>query len=427
MNNYVKSINQKKDKLSREQILSLLDDVTEENEILNSIINSLSTGVLVVENNFKLLRHNTAANGCLPYKNHLDEIEKTKRPLWEFIEEEEIAVYFKKCKEKSITNGQEEFSYKTQGGLVRFVSITIMPLVHVMEISGSIILVRDITEKKNHDVLLHRMENLANLTNLAAGMAHEIKNPLGAISIHIQLLQKAVNKARDNKDILPPAKFVENHIDIVNEEIDHLNKLVMDFLMAVRPVKATLELKDPNKIIQTLVDFCKPEFKKNRIRVEFFPCEKEQKIMIDEKLFRDVIMNLSQNALAAIKSSSNYEIKDFDYDNLQNNSNIENLPEVVREEDFTNYFKIQNNVKDNKYVIEVIDNGCGMSDETIAKLFEPYFTTKANGTGLGMTMVYKIVKEFSGEILVDSKENEGTKFTLIFPIPQKDTKLLSKN
>ena len=149
--------------------------------------------------------------------------------------------------------------------------------------------------------------------------------------------------------------------------------------------------------------------------------------MIDEKLFRDVIMNLSQNALAAIKSSSNYEIKDFDYDNLQNNSNIENLPEVVREEDFTSYFKIQNNVKDNKYVIEVIDNGCGMSDETIAKLFEPYFTTKANGTGLGMTMVYKIVKEFSGEILVDSKENEGTKFTLIFPIPQKDTKLLSKN
>lgn len=425
MNNYVKSINQKKDKLSREQILSLLDDVTEENEILNSIINSLSTGVLVVENNFKLLRHNTAAKGCLPYKNHLDEIEKTKRPLWEFIEEEEIAVYFKKCKEKSITNGQEEFSYKTQGGLVRFVSITIMPLVHVMEISGSIILVRDITEKKNQDVLLHRMENLANLTNLAAGMAHEIKNPLGAISIHIQLLQKAINKARDNENILPPAKFVENHIDIVNEEIDHLNKLVMDFLMAVRPVKAMLELKNPDKIIQTIVDFCKPEFNKNRIRLEFIPCKKNIKIMLDEKLFRDVIMNLAQNSLAAIKAISVVE-KNENFDK-NSNANVNNLPEIIRESDFNYFFKIENHIKENKFIIEVSDNGCGMSAETVSKIFEPYFTTKANGTGLGMTMVYKIIKEFSGEIFVESKENNGTKFTVIFPIPQKDAKLLSKN
>lgn len=425
MNNYVKSINQKKDKLSREQILSLLDDVTEENEILNSIINSLSTGVLVVENNFKLLRHNTAAKGCLPYKNHLDEIEKTKRPLWEFIEEEEIAVYFKKCKEKSITNGQEEFSYKTQGGLVRFVSITIMPLVHVMEISGSIILVRDITEKKNQDVLLHRMENLANLTNLAAGMAHEIKNPLGAISIHIQLLQKAINKARDNENILPPAKFVENHIDIVNEEIDHLNKLVMDFLMAVRPVKAMLELKNPDKIIQTIVNFCKPEFNKNRIRLEFIPCKKNIKIMLDEKLFRDVIMNLAQNSLAAIKAISVVE-KNENFDK-NSNANVNNLPEIIRESDFNYFFKIENHIKENKFIIEVSDNGCGMSAETVSKIFEPYFTTKANGTGLGMTMVYKIIKEFSGEIFVESKENNGTKFTVIFPIPQKDTKLLSKN
>jgi signal transduction histidine kinase len=66
-----------------------------------------------------------------------------------------------------------------------------------------------------------------------------------------------------------------------------------------------------------------------------------------------------------------------------------------------------------------------MSDETLSKLFEPYYTTKANGTGLGMAMVYKIVKEFSGEITVDSKEGQGTAFILSFPIPQKDVKLLS--
>lgn len=418
MRNYVKRINQKKDKLSREQLLSLLDDVIERNDILNSIINSLTTGVLIIENNFNLIRYNTAAESCLLYKKHLNEIEKAERPLWEFIDDEDICAFLKKCKEKSITNSQEEFSIKTSGGSIRFLSVSISPLVHFTKICGFIILVRDITEKKNQDVLLHRMENLANLTNLAAGMAHEIKNPLGAISIHIQLLQKAIEKARNNENILPPKKFVENHIDIVNEEIEHLNKLVMDFLLAVRPVKATLELKDPNKIIQTLVDFFSPEFKRNKIRIEFIPAS------------RDVIINLSQNSLSAIKSSADY--KNANYDSEQNetesneNENSENLPDVFAEEDFAKYFKIQNSIQDNKYVIEISDNGCGMSPEIVTRIFEPYFTTKANGTGLGMTMVYKIVKEFSGEILVYSKENKGTKITLIFPIPQRYTKLLTK-
>ena len=243
------------------------------------------------------------------------------------------------------------------------------------------------------------MENLANLTNLAAGMAHEIKNPLGAISIHIQLIQKALEKARENQDKLPAKKFVEDHIDVVNEEIDHLNKLVMDFLLAVRPIKAQLELKDPDKVIENLVNFFTPEFNKEKIEVNLTEAGSGKRIMIDEKLFRDVIMNLSQNALAAIKSK-------------------------FAGEEGGKLF-ISSCEKDNKYIIKISDNGCGMSDETLAKIFEPYYTTKANGTGLGMTMVYKIVKEFSGEITVDSKEGEGTSFTMSFPIPQKDVKLLS--
>ena len=425
MRNYVKRINQKKEKLSKDQLLTLIDDLIEENDILNSIINSLSTGILIVDKDFKLLRHNTASESRLPYKIYPDEIENSKESLWNFIDDDEICSFFKNCKEKAITNSQEEFSIKTSGGTVRFISISISPLVQKINISGLIILIRDITDKKNQDVLLHRMENLANLTNLAAGMAHEIKNPLGAISIHIQLLQKAVDKARDNENILPPAKFVENHIDIVNEEIEHLNKLVMDFLMAVRPVKAMLELKDPDKIIQTIVDFCKPEFYKNRIRIDFIPCKKNKKIMLDEKLLRDVIMNLAQNSLAAIKTISASE-KNEVFENKAG-ENVKNLPEIIRDCDFNYFFKIENHIEDNKFIIEVSVNGCGMSAETVSKIFEPYFTTKANGTGLGMTMVYKIIKEFSGEIFVESKENNGTKFTIIFPIPQKDAKLLEKN
>lgn len=400
MRGYVKRVKQKAEKLSKEQVLSLLEDVVDENESLYSVFESLSTGLLITDDNFRLLRSNTIAESWLPFSERLEDILGSEKPIWEYIEDEDIADYLRRCLEKNITNSSEDFSTVTSGGTVRFLTVTIAPLINEGELNGKMILVRDITEKKNQDILLHRMENLANLTNLAAGMAHEIKNPLGAISIHIQLIQKALAKARENQDKLPAKKFVEDHIYIVNEEIEHLNKLVMDFLLAVRPIKAQLELKEPDKLIEGLVSFFKPEFNREGIEVVFRPSDSGKRILLDEKLFRDVIMNISQNSLAALKSK---------YSSDQTGAK----------------FCISNTVRENKYIITIADNGCGMSEESLSKIFEPYYTTKANGTGLGMTMVYKIIKEFSGEIIVDSEEGKGTAFTITFPIPQKDVKLLS--
>lgn len=401
MRGYVKRVSQKAAKLSQEQLVSLLDDMVEENENLYSILESISAGLLIVDNDFFLLQSNKIVESRLNFNVYLDDPKASSAPIWEFMEDEEIGEYFKKCAEKEITNTTEDFTIMTSGGSVRFITITMTPLVHNGETTGKIILVRDVTEKKNQEVLLHRMENLANLTNLAAGMAHEIKNPLGAISIHIQLITKALEKARANNDILPAPKFVEDHIDVVNEEIDHLNKLIMDFLFAVRPVNAQLQLRKPAALIQNIADFITPEFHDNEVSVKVIIKDSESRLLLDEKLFRDVLLNLSQNALAAIKSK-------------KDNSDI---PETYEGE-----FTIECASAENKYYIIVSDNGCGMKSETVAKIFEPYFTTKANGTGLGMTMVYKIVKEFSGDISVESQEGKGTVFTMVFPL-QQDGKL----
>ncbi len=413
MRSYVKRVKQKAEKLSKEQVLSLLEGVVDENESLYSVLESLSTGLLIINDDFQLLRYNQIAESWLPFSERLEEILGSDSSIWEYIEDEEIATFLKKCQVKNITNSSEEFSTVTSGGSVRFLTVTIAPLINEGELNGKMILVRDITEKKSQDILLHRMENLANLTNLAAGMAHEIKNPLGAISIHIQLIQKALEKARENEDKLPAKKFVEDHIDVVNEEIEHLNKLVMDFLLAVRPVKAQLELKEPDKLLDNLVSFIKPEFNGEGIEVIYKASESGKRILLDEKLFRDVIMNISQNALAALKSKFKSKEK------LPQAEAVQNIPAAK--------FCISNQVNDNKFIITIADNGCGMSEESLSKIFEPYYTTKANGTGLGMTMVYKIVKEFSGEISVDSKTGEGTIFKISFPIPQKDAKLLASD
>ena len=402
MRGYVKRVSQKAGKLSNEQLISLLDDMVEENENLYSILECISAGLLIVDNDFVLQQSNKIVESRLSFSVFLDDPKASTCPLWEIMEDEEIGAYFKKCWEKGITNTTEDFTVVTGGGSIRFLSITMTPLMHDGISTGKIILVRDVTEKKNQEVLLHRMENMANLTNLAAGMAHEIKNPLGAISIHIQLIQKALEKARANNDILPGKKFVEDHIDVVNDEVDHLNKLIMDFLFAVRPVNAQLQLKKPAVLIQNIVDFFTPEFNDNNINVKLTIKDADSRLLLDEKLLRDVIINLSQNALAAIN---------------QKKANLADTAEA-----YTGEFSIECASADNKYYIVVSDNGCGMKSETVAKIFEPYFTTKANGTGLGMTMVYKIVKEFSGDIHVESQEGKGTVFTMVFPL-QQDGKL----
>lgn len=410
MRSYVKRISKKLSRLSREQLELLLNETLTENESLYAIMESLSTGLLIVDNNFYLQQSNTIVESQLDFSIFLDSQDVLQKPIWEFINDTDISEFFKTCSKRNRTNATEEFSTVTSGGIVRFITITMTPLINQGNLLGRIFLVRDITEKRNQDVLLHRMESMANLTNLAAGMAHDIKNPLGAISIHIQLIQKALEKARNNNDILPPKKFVEDHITIVNEEIDHLNKLVMDFLFAVRPVNAQLQLKDPAKLIENMVDFIKPEFNKYNTEVIFNYPKEAVKIMVDEKLLREVVMNLSQNGLYAIKARY-----------------AECATETLNEDNhnLVGKFTIDCSVVQQKYCIKICDNGTGMNTETAAKIFEPYYTTKANGTGLGMTMVYKIVKEFSGEIQVDSELGKGTCFSMIFPIPQDNKKLLN--
>ncbi len=402
MHNYSKAIYKKTSKLSKEQIQTLMDELVQENEQLSCVIDSLYTGLLIVDNDFHLKNYNIIAESKLNFCIHCDDQKIASIPLWQAIENTEIASFLENCAKKDITNSSEEFSISTESGTIIFISVTILPLNKNGTLDGRIILIRDITDKKNQEILMHRMENMANLTNLAAGMAHDIKNPLGAISIHIQLIQKALEKARNNNNILPDKKFVEDHITVVNEEIDHLNSLVMDFLFAVRPLDVKLELKNPIDTINNSVIFIKPEFSKENIEIICNFNASSEKILIDEKLFREVIMNLAQNSLAALKSKFN-----------KDTSHIQKP-----------VFSVNTFVQENKYVVKFSDNGCGMSPEVLSKIFEPYYTTKSNGTGLGMTMVYKIVKEFSGDIRVESKENIGSSFTMIFPLPNSNKKLL---
>lgn len=391
MRRYAKRLAQKVAKLSNEQVESLLDMVLEENETLDAVMESLNTGLLICDKAGNLLLTNKTAERLLPFnatRVSLAEQRGMTTPVWNIIADSDISAFLRSVYEKPKNQTSEEFTLETAGGSVRIIVVTALPLVQKKRVTGTLIQIEDVTDARNQQTLLRRMESLASLTNLAASVAHEIKNPLGAISIHIQLIQKALKRAREGDGMLPDEKFVEKYLDVVNEEIDRLNRIIVDFLFAVRPIQAKLEPVNPNEIINSLMDFMRPEFEKADVDLKLELLDKPPNLMLDVALFKQVIMNLAQNAVAAMKTGG--------------------------------ILGINTQIKNEHFIITVADTGEGMDEQTCSRIFEPYFTTKANGTGLGLTMVYKIIKESAGEIDVRSFPGEGTIFTISLPIPQKE-------
>lgn len=399
MRGYLNRVLEMLPKLSSEQLKRVLNDFADEYNMMDCILDSLSSGLVLVDNQWKVIQTNKAADRFL-FSVGIDDSKLESNCVWDIISDDEIASFLKECSEGQKNHAMQEFTCTNADGSVRFLDISVMPFLKRTEIAGNIIKIIDVTQQRKQDVLLRRMENLAGLTNLAAGMAHEIKNPLGAISIHVQLVQKAISKKRESDNQLPDRKFLEDHLEIINDEIDNLNGKVMSFLLAVRPVKAELKLFDPLSVISSLVDFITPEFSQSNVNVALNSSGKIPKLLIDEKLFRDVLLNIAQNSFFAIKEKNQ-------------DSNV------------PGFIDFDISVSNDKCIIKIEDNGCGMSEETVSKIFEPYFTTKANGTGLGMTMAYKVIKEFSGDIQVSSKAGIGSQFKIILPIPQTETKMLT--
>ena len=381
MRKFIQKALEKLEKMDREQIKNLLCHISEENELLEIVLNSMTDGVVVTDNQYRILLFNRSFERMIPLYFNENQDEK----IWDIIGDRELAEFFKEKLTNQDNVSDKEFTLSN--GVNRIVAVSIMPLVKDRHIHGNLIHIEDVTEKKSKEARLRRAENLAALTTLAAGVAHEIKNPLGSIGIHIQLIQKAIGNRKTIE-----TESIKEYITVINEEIDRLNRIVVDFLFAVRPMDTHLEDNDINVVIRELLDFLKYELDEANVKLETSFADQLPRIKIDPKYIKHALLNLIKNALYAMPNGGTLRI------------------ETGRRED-TVYVK-------------VIDNGVGIPEENIDKIFEPYFTTKDFGTGLGLTLVYKIVKEHQGDISVRSKEGEGTEFTLNFPIPQKEKKLI---
>jgi two-component system, sporulation sensor kinase E len=369
-----------------DQIKAIINELVEGNKVLETVLSSLPSGIMVSDNNNDLIFINTQARRFMKLSGN-DFLEKK---IWKAVNDKDISSFIEKNLLLQEKIEDEDFNIQI-GDKTKTLAFSILPLVDRGQIKGSFISLEDVTEKRAAALRLRRAESLASLTTLAAGVAHEIKNPLGSISIHIQLMQKCLNSDDEIcKDDLM------DYLNIVNEEVDRLNQIVVNYLFAVRPMDTNPKCRCINSIVEELIEFIHYELEEDSIEIIKNLEENLPELRLDEKLIKQAFLNIIKNAQAAMSSEGGL-------------------------------LKISSYKVNDSVALSIADTGPGISEEVKNKIFEPYFTTKDNGSGLGLTLVYKIMKEHSAEIRLNSVVGEGTNFTFIFPIPQKGQRLLSWN
>ncbi|MCC5910406.1 MAG: HAMP domain-containing protein [Clostridiaceae bacterium] len=248
------------------------------------------------------------------------------------------------------------------------------------KVRGAICSFRDITEGKHIENNMETLDRLTSMGQFAAGMAHEIRNPLAGMKTSVQVLQKRLL----HEDQSSNSKLFKG----VLYEIDRINQLITDLLNFAKPKKPRYEVLNIKGILErTLALMDKGELKKN-IKIDVVDYPEELLSFVDRGQIEQVFLNIIKNAVNAVSHEGTLKII---LDKCQENSK-------------------------NWAVIKFQDDGCGISSEDIGKIFDPFYTTSSQGTGLGLSVVYELVKENKGSIQVNSRVGKGTEFRLTFPL-----------
>ena len=278
-----------------------------------------------------------------------------------------------------------------------------------------VVILRDITSDRESTEEMVQSERVNSIFTLAAGVAHEIGNPLNSMQIHLELLRRKLAKIRIDKNPVPAAadapddpaavadsgtlpektaETLKKSVNICLEEISRLDEIVKNFLGAVRPQKPLLIKTNLLEVVVGVLAVQKVEFENRNIHCSMTQRCKETPIVLgDASQLKQLIFNVTKNAVEAMQDGGSISIE-------------------ADSDDAFVYLRVK-------------DTGCGISRDAISKIYEPFFTTKKNGHGLGMMIVMRIMREHGGLVGIDSKPGEGTVVTLQFPKPEARARMLT--
>lgn len=334
---------------------------------IESIFRSIKEGIILTDANGDILYANAAAKNILGISEDAQIFTLSKiLPQIDAIELRSVC---------SGTASQREFeiAYPER----RFIKVCMTPVDGEKEEAA--IIISDLTNERISTRDKIESEKIASVLKLASGVAHELGNPINSISIHLQLALKTIAKMEESASL----SRLKESVEICSQEVARLDGIIRHFLKALRPARPDFAEINPLAPLAETLKFLQNELQDLNIKLEINTENSLPSILGDTNLLKQLYFNLIKNAMEAM--------------------------------DLGGVIKIATSFDDNFVKIAITDSGCGIDQDEITRIFEPYFTTKTDGHGLGMMIAAEIVKSHGGSIGIDSRKNEGTTIRLSFP------------
>lgn len=366
----------------------LVQRLARERKLQETVFNTIQDGILVIDRDGVVQYANDAGLAILGLKD--GDVGVTR--LWKMIPDLARSVDAASAGQKlasPVFSRELELSYP-EHRVVRLYMVPINAPISHDESGAYVIVISDITEERVSLEETIENERTGSIVRLAAGVAHELGNPLNSLTIHLQLIQRKLKQMEGQADVGSLAESLE----VCQGEVQRLDGIITHFLEAVRPQKPELNEIDLLQTVEEVLRVQEAELSDRRIDVDVEVSDELPSVLGDRGQIKQVFFNLIKNAMEAMQPGGRLRV-------------------LARRDDEFVY-------------IQFADTGSGIAEEDLSKVFQAYFTTKKEGNGLGMMIVQRILREHGGHITIESRKDAGTAITLQFPRPHRRVRLLGR-
>ena len=395
-------------RLDSEGLQTVVQRLARERSFLETLFNTIEDGVLVVDEDGRILYFNQAVTRLLGLQPNVE-----GQPITNFIPEID---WQRIARIDTAAQGVVRHEFEVSFPRPRFLRLYAAPLDgRTTGTTGVAMILNDATEARQQAFEAIESERLQALTMLAASVAHEIGNPLNALHIHLQLIERELKKLKMIKtpplegrasgraraavqtvgaesEIPELARRLEQYLGVAKGEVERLNYIVTQFLHAIRPAAPQLKPFSLNEVVVKTLDLLRPELENRGLQVRLRTARQLPLAPIDPTQIQQVLVNLIKNAMQAMTKGG--------------------VLTVATGEGTDGLW------------VSIADTGGGIPQEQLNQIFEPFYTTKKKGSGLGLMIVQRIIRAHGGRIELESQVGRGTTFRIWLPLQERKPRLL---